>query len=64
MEKGGTSSIYGNNLKSINKTAFKNIKKKAKFNIYVSDKKKFNSIKRWIQKSKPKKAKYYKKNAK
>ncbi|SNU07929.1 Leucine rich repeat-containing protein [Lachnospiraceae bacterium] len=59
-----TINIYGNNLKSINKTAFKNIKKKAKFNIYVSDKKKFNSIKKWIQKSKPKKAKYIKKNAK
>ena len=59
-----TINIYGNNLKSVNKTAFKGIKKKAKFTIYVADKKKFSNIKKWIKKSKPKSAKYTMKTSK
>ena len=59
-----TINIYGNNLKSVNKTAFKGIKKKAKFTIYVADKKTFNTIKKWIKKSKPKSAKYTMKTSK
>ena len=59
-----TINIYGKNLKSVNKTAFKGIKKKAKFTIYVADKKTFNTIKKWIKKSKPKSAKYTMKTSK
>ncbi|MBO4862917.1 MAG: leucine-rich repeat domain-containing protein [Eubacterium sp.] len=53
-----TINLYAKNLKSIGKNAFKPIKKKARFTIYVADKKTFNDVKKMIKKSKVKSVKY------